>query len=226
MKHSSSIFSKWQGVILALALFLCNLLEPAYCQDPILQGVEKWQPQDSTMLLLQQTPPQGGTITPAVGVHNFGLNMDVTLTAIPKPGYQFVYWLGDVSDPTANRTIVYLDAPKIVIAVFEQSEYEFLAVQERAQSTPGGGLFRSAADYARGGISPVGGKRPHKWRWPSPPEPPDPEKPEDFPVPEEGEDFPVPEEGEDFPVPIPEPATLCLLGLGSLALLKKRKGYK
>ncbi len=173
------------------------------------------------MLLLQQTPPQGGTITPAVGVHNFGLNTDVTLTAIPKPGYQFVYWLGDVSDPTANRTIVYLDAPKIVIAVFEQSEYEFLAVQERAQSAPGGGLFRSAADYARqrggqGGNGGGGGRRP------GPLEPPEPEKPEDFPVPKVGEDFPVPEVGEDFPVPIPEPATLSFLALGSLVLLRKR----
>jgi hypothetical protein len=209
MKRSSTIFTGCGGVILALAVVLCGLLETAYCQT------------DGTMLLLQQTPPQGGMITPGVGVHNFGLNTEVTLTAIPKPGYQFVYWMGDVSDPTANRTIVHLDAPKIVIAVFERSEYEFLAVQERAQSAPRGGLVTSAADYSRGGISPVAAKRPHKWRWPSPPEPPEPE---DLPVPEEGEDFPVPEEGEDFPVPIPEPATVCLVGLGGLALLSRKPG--
>jgi hypothetical protein len=220
MKRSSTIFTGRRSVILALAVVLCGLLEPAYCQ----QRFTKWEPQDGAMLLLQQTPPQAGMITPAVGVHNFGLNTDVTLTAIPKPGYQFVYWMGDVSDPTANRTIVYLDTPKIVIAVFERSEYEFLAVQERAQSAPGRTALRaSAADYARqgggqGGNGGGGGRRP------GPLEPPEP--PEDFPVPREGEDFPVPEEGEDFPAPIPEPATLSFLALGSLALLRKRKGYK
>jgi len=209
MKRSCTVFTGCRSVILALAVVLCGLFEAAYCQT------------DGTMLLLQQTPPEGGMINPGVGVHNFDLDTEVTLTAVPKPGYQFVYWMGDVSDPMTNRTIVHLDAPKIVIAVFERSEYEFLAVQERPQSAPaGGGLRRSPADYARGGISPVAGKRPHKWRWPSPPEP---RELQDTPVPEESEDFPVPEEGEDFPVPIPEPVTLSFLALGSLALLRKRR---
>ncbi len=136
------------------------------------------------------------------------------MTAVPKPGYHFVYWLGDVSDPTANSTIVYLDAPKIVIAVFERVEYDFLAVEERAQSRPVGGLVGSAGDYARGGGGGGIGRRPS---WPSPPSPPPP-------PPEEEEDFPVPPEGNDFPVPepIPEPATVLLLGWGSLALLRNR----
>jgi len=154
-------------------------------------------------LLLQQTPPDGGTITPEVGMHHFDLNADVTLTAVARPGYQFVYWLGDVSDPTANRTVVYLDAPKIVIAIFERAEYEFLDVQEKAQSAPGGGLLAGAADYTRQGFAGGGGRRPNGPSWPEPPE----GEPDD----------------DDFPVPIPEPATVCLLGLGGLTLLCRRR---
>jgi len=171
------------------------LLEPAYCET------------DGTALLLQQAPVQGGTITPDVGVHHFDLNTDVTLTAVPRPGYQFIYWLGDVSDPTANRTVVYLDAPKIVVAIFERAEYKFLDVQERAQSAPGGGGFAGAgaADYVRQGFGGGGGRRPQSW-----PGPPD-QEPEPEP------------ETDDFPVPTPEPATVCLLGLGGLILLPRRR---
>jgi len=195
MRRSNSIFIGWHVVILALMVFLCGLIEPAYCQS------------DDPVLLLQQTPPEAGKITPGVGVHNFESGTEVTLTAVPKPGYQFIYWLGDVSDPTANRTIVYLDAPKIVLAVFERSEYEFLVVQESSQSAPGGGgLFASAPDYARQGGG-GGAKRPSKWRRPTPPEPEEPEEPEE----------------PYIPVPIPEPATILLLGFGSLALLRKRR---
>ena len=190
MKRNSSICVGRKAVILAAMFILCALLEPAYCET------------DGTALLLQQAPPQGGIITPDVGVHHFDLNTDVTLTAVPRPGYQFIYWLGDVSDPTANRTVVYLDAPKIVVAIFERAEYKFLDVQERAQSTPGGGLFAGAADYARQGFGGGGGRRPNG------PRPPDQE--------------PQPEP-DDFPVPIPEPATVCLLGLGGLILLPRRR---
>jgi hypothetical protein len=211
MRRSNSILIGWQTAILALVVFLCGLPVPAYCQGPILRPFAKWEPQaDGTVLLLQQTPPEAGKITPGVGVHSFESDTEVTLTAVAKPGYQFVYWLGDVSEPTANRTIVYLDAPKIIIAVFERSEYEFLFVQERSQNAPAGGLYISGAVAGQGGFVGGGGERPPKWRWP-PPEP------------EESEPIPVPEEGDDFPVPIPEPATVCLLGLGGLILLRRRR---
>jgi len=194
-------FVKWRFVVLAIAVILAGLAGPAYCQ------------MDGIVLLLQQTPPQGGTITPDAGVHRFELDKEVTLTAVPNPGYQFVYWLGDVSDSTANTTITYLDAPKIIIAVFERAEYELLLVEIEPKSTPYGGLRRSAADYARGGGGGGGGRRPRKWRWPEWPE----EEEE-----EEGNDFPTPPQGEDFPVPIPEPATGILLAVGILALLRKQ----
>ena len=212
MKRNNSVFVPWQAVVLALAVIAAAaaLPAPAYCQT------------DGTALLLQQTPPQAGNITPAPGVHKFEPYTQVTLTAVPKPGYQFVYWLGDVSEPTASTTVAYLDAPKIIIAVFERVKHEFLPVKERIQSAPMGGLLPSPGDYARRGGGGAGGRRPRKWRWPSRPPEPEPEK-EDFPVPQQ--DFPVPQEEQDFPVPqpIPEPATIMLLSLGSLALLRKRK---
>ncbi|UCE99236.1 MAG: PEP-CTERM sorting domain-containing protein [Planctomycetota bacterium] len=211
MKSNQSISFGWQALILILALVLFAWFQPAYCQS------------DGTALLLQQTPEGGGTVTPAVGVHHFELGAQITLTAVPQPGYQFICWLGDVGDSMAGTTTIYLDAPKIVIAVFEQAQFEFAVFTERSQSAPGGGLFYSAGDYSNQGFGGPGGKRPSKRRGQQFVEEPTPPEEDDFPVPEEGDDFPVPGEGDDFPVPeVPEPATICLFGLGGLMLLRKR----
>jgi len=159
-------------------------------------------------LLLQQDPPDAGTVTPAAGVHSFEAGATVVLTAVPKPGYQFVCWLGDVSDPTSSSTFLTLDAPKIVIGVFEQTEFGFMvaASELRERSTPIGGAVASGSDYARQGFMSAGGRRrvsysgyepPEEWEWP------------DFPVPEEGDEFPVPEK-------VPEPATVLFLLVGGL----------
>ncbi|MBN2455260.1 MAG: PEP-CTERM sorting domain-containing protein [Sedimentisphaerales bacterium] len=163
---------------------------------------------DGTALMLQKTPAQGGSVTPEPGLHRFSQDSEITLTAIAKSGYQFVYWIGDVTTPTANQTTVYLDAPKIIIAVFERTEFEFVAAAElMSESSPIGGLSRSAGDYGNQGYSGGGAKRPHKFRFPTMPD--EEEEPE--------EEFPVPEKEPDFPVPeVPEPATVLLLGLGTL----------
>jgi hypothetical protein len=217
MKQRLSIFVGWRHLILVLAGLSCGLLEPAYCQYS-----SSPPPADSTVLLLQQTNPDGGTVIPAIGVHYFSTNSEVTVTAVPKPSYRFLYWIGDVSDPTANNTVVYLNTPKIVIAVFERSEFEF--IEELLQNTIGGrgGLRASAGDYSNQG-SVSGVIKPQEWHWPelppsNPPESPSkPEVPDDFPVP--GEEEP----NDDFPVPeVPEPATVLLLGLGSLFLFRYR----
>jgi hypothetical protein len=203
------MFVRLQGVvILAFAVVLCGLLEPAYCAE--------WQPGiDSTVLLMQQPDSRAGAVTPDVGVHHFDLNAEVLLTAVPKPGYYFVYWIGDVSDPTAISTHIYMDAPKIVVAVFARSEFEFLIDDTMALGGGGGGgLRRSAADYSNQGYTGGGSKRPHYPSYHTPP-PPTPSE-DEFPVPEE-------ELPDDFPVPTPEPATAFLLGLGSLLLVRGRK---
>ena len=152
MKPGGPPFIGWRGLISAIAIIVCWLFAPAYCQTP------------DVALLLQQTPSKGGAITPIAGVHHFELNSEITLTAAPKQGYQFLYWLGDVSDPGATKTVVYLDKPKIIIAIFGQTGNGKL-VEEKGLSFGGGGgggsgLVNTVANfgYTGGMSSGAGGK--------------------------------------------------------------------
>jgi hypothetical protein len=201
MVKNNSISFGCQKVILVilLAVFFCGLPDPAYCET------------GRPVLLIQQIPANGGTITPGAGVHYLQQNTSVNLTAVPRAGYQFVYWLGDVSDPTLNRTTAYLDAPKIIIAIFERAEFELEGMADTAQSIPGGywgGLRRSAADYSRQGYRGGGRAKPGERR--APLRPPEPEPP-------------LPQE---IPVPIPEPATVVLLAVGSFLAFAGRRSKK
>jgi len=78
-------------------------------------------------ILVQESPTGAGKINPGMGVQSFTADKVVNLNAVPNPGWQFVYWLGNVSDPTRNNTTVAVDGPKIVIAVFERVAFEFSA---------------------------------------------------------------------------------------------------
>ena len=146
MKFGGPTFVGWKLVVLAITIITVGWLAPAHCQT------------SDVALLLQQTPSTGGAITPTAGVHHFKLNSEITLTAAPKPGYQFLYWLGDVSDPAATKTVVYLDKPKIIIAIFEQTENGTL-VEEVGLSFGGGGaggsgLVNTVANFGyTGGMS-------------------------------------------------------------------------
>ena len=205
MEKKNLIFAGCQKLILVafLALFGCGFADLAYCQT------------GGPVLLLQQLPADGGIITPDTGIHHLELNSSVTLTAIPKPGYQFVYWLGDVSEPTLNRTTAYLNAPKIIVAVFEKAEFELEGLVEIGQGIPGrfGGVMRaSGGDYSRRGYSGGGGRRPSvRERAPVTVNRPTTKSPEP--------PLPPPE----IPVPIPEPATCVLLAVGSYLALAKRR---
>ena len=163
--------------------------------------------------MLQLSPAEGGNVNIEPGVHKYERDSIVTLRAVANPGYQFVYWAGDVIEPSAGTTIVNLNGPKIVIAVFERSKFEILEVSERPQiSVSGGGLRRSRVERGSG-ASGVIVYRPPSFHFPKPPHKP--------PVPE-GDDLPVPE-GNDPPVPVPEPATILLLASGMFALNKRRR---
>ena len=165
-----------------LTLTICFTL--AVCTTGFAQG--------NYAVLVQESPVGAGEITPGLGVHTFGINEMVTLTTVPKAGYHFVYWLGDVSDPTTNRTMLAVDGPKIVIAVFERDSYELPGNSAAISSGPesltprydqiSGGEFSSSPSPS-----------------PNPPGPPPP-----------------------TPEPVPEPQTMILLSAGAYMGLRKR----
>lgn len=178
-------------------------------------------------LLIQQSPPDAGTVTPGIGVHKIGIGQSVQLTAAPRPGYRFLYWLGDVSATTATETSVSLDSPKMVIAVFERESFD--------DDLLGGGPVAGAASGRGGGlrgtpnpltgsrsVSPAGGGGSFTIN-PSLPVVPDFD--DDFPVPgdQNGGSIPVPGDQTGNENTIPEPATIILLGAGAVALFRIRK---
>ena len=179
-------------------LFLFGFASPAHCQDI------------GTALLLQMTPEDGGSLNVSTGVHIYDRDAEVTLTATPKPGFQFVCWQGSVVDAASSSTLVFLDSPKIIIAVFERSKFELVELEEGPQGSSGSGrLIRSGADYGAGLESATGGRRPPNRHRPRP---------------EINDDVPVPEDNnnDDVPVPVPEPATVTFLFTGIIFLAKYR----
>jgi hypothetical protein len=110
-------------------------------------------------LVIQRSPPEAGDVTPTIGPHRVLANSSVTLTANPQPGYRFAYWLGDVSDPGAERTTILVDQPKIVIAVFHPETPERLEDQIRATGAGGAPdmLTATATDLSTPGWSPPAG---------------------------------------------------------------------
>lgn len=186
--------------ILIAMIILTVMSSAGFCQGP------------SVAMLIQQTPPQGGSVSPGVGVHDMSKNSIVTLTATPKSGYHFVYWLGDVADATSATTVTSLESPKMIIAVFEKNDFEFAFHEAGPTSAPNEDLRGTGQESGAYSNSPVGGKRGHSHHGGPPPDEPD--NPTDLPVPGDGNDFPVPE--------VPEPMTVVLLGLGS-AFISARK---
>ncbi|MBN1391574.1 MAG: PEP-CTERM sorting domain-containing protein [Sedimentisphaerales bacterium] len=161
--------------------------------------------QDGYAVLFQESPAGAGEIQPGIGVQNFSANEIVTLTTIPKAGWKFVHWLGDVQDPTANRTKVNIDGPKIIIAVFVRDEYAALAPIGPQISNGPPALYRRYDSYGIGGGS---GMIPYR----------SPDYPRYYPTenpPEEDDPPPVPE--------VPEPATVIILGIGALLVINKNK---
>ena len=150
MKVGNPTFVGCKWLVIALTIIAGGLVFPAYCQASDIE------------LLVRQTPTKAGITTPIAGVYRFAPGSEVMLTASPKPGYEFSFWLGDVSDPAANSTVVRIDKPKIVIAVFEQAGAGNL---EGLETVPGGGgggggggLFPTATYFGSpGGLSAGGG---------------------------------------------------------------------
>jgi PEP-CTERM motif/Divergent InlB B-repeat domain len=146
-------------------------------------------------VLLQESPAGAGQIDPGAGVHTYGVNETVTLTTVANPGWKFVCWLGEVSDKTTNRTMMSVDGPKIIIAVFARDEFVNLKPGEAFSA--GQGILTPRYDAIGGDLGSGSGPPPSNphYDYPSTPTPPD---------------MPPP-----VPPEVPEPATMLLLGIGA-----------
>ncbi len=64
-----------------------------------------------------------GTTNPSVGSHTYDEGKEVTITATPSEGYQFVGWTGDVADASSSTTTVTMTGDKTINANFEKIKY-------------------------------------------------------------------------------------------------------
>jgi len=169
---------------LLLALTIVGVTSPAGAQASAYE------------LCIEYSPARAGTVSPDTGTHRFSANTVVALSAEPQPGYQFAYWIGDVSNPKTPSTTVRLDTSKIVVAVFKPAPMEEIEPKISIGGGGGGGsLVPTKVDLRNSGFSLSGGGG--------------------------GGTRKV-----AVPVPVivtPEPATILLLGLGTLVLRQKHR---
>jgi hypothetical protein len=182
---------KGNSKALGCAVFIC-CVALLFCFSAQASGQE-----DGTSLMLDVTPPQGGSLNIVPGVHSYDRFAAVTLVATPKPGYQFVYWMGNVSDATTGTTMVFLDSPKMVIAVFERNKFETIGQDSEMIGgvESGGGLTRSGGLSDTSLEQAVSGRR------------------------QSGNNSPP----DDVPVPVPEPVSAALFFAGALMLARSRR---
>ncbi|MBL7214604.1 MAG: PEP-CTERM sorting domain-containing protein [Phycisphaerae bacterium] len=182
---------------------------------------------DGYTLLIQQSPVGAGSVSPGAGVHKIQIGQTVSLSAIPKQGYRFLYWLGDVSATGTPDTTIQLNSPKMVVAVFTRQEYEeelpgVSLIKGAYAGGGGGGRLIGTPMQSPAGVNPGGysyynpGDVINNIDYPDSDETPD----DDIPVPDnDNDDIPVPnEDGTE----VPEPSTILLLAFGSIAFFRRK----
>jgi len=153
---SSAIFALLLGIVVIVA-------------GSTLPAVAAGAQDSGFALLIQSSPSEGGNVTPGDGVHRVEIGNSVPLVAVPKRGYRFLYWLGDVGQTDRTRTSVRMDSPKLVVAVFEREQFEDLLGSGIPQGASYGGLHPSPQPSSGGSISPP------NWTPDPDPKPPIPE---------------------------------------------------
>ena len=90
-------------------------------------------------------PSRGGSVSPRSGTYKS--DTQVTLTAMPSPGYQFDRWSGDASGTNPTVTIT-MNSNKGVIASFTAIRYSLLVSASPPESgsvSPGSSAFESGS---------------------------------------------------------------------------------
>ncbi|MBW8016033.1 MAG: PEP-CTERM sorting domain-containing protein [Planctomycetes bacterium] len=161
--------------------------------------------QDQFPLIMQKSPDFGGDITPLEGVQMSGRYRLIEISATPRKGYEFQYWLGEVTDPTSTSTTVLLDSAKSVVAIFERSMLEKLGSSDMIRisgggaASPGNPAPNRSVGYSRGLRSPAPAILPY------------------YPP---GNNIIIDDDDEQ----VPEPVSLILFAAGTLMLLKRKPG--
>lgn len=77
---------------------------------------------EATVVVL---PSVGGTTDPEPGTYNYTEGTEITLTATPNEGFEFLYWIasGDFTPGPGSPNIVIVDGEPISIPAFPQFDY-------------------------------------------------------------------------------------------------------
>ncbi|MBI4286448.1 MAG: LamG domain-containing protein, partial [Chloroflexi bacterium] len=106
------IFDSWTGGVLAPWMFSTQV---TMTQDKTVTANFVQIPSIITIDVIGS-----GTTDPPPGDHSYDWGTDVTLTAIPDPGWEFQFWLGDVLYPDLATTTVIADAGQKSVGVVFQ----------------------------------------------------------------------------------------------------------
>jgi hypothetical protein len=153
-------------------------------------------------LLVQSSPVDGGNVTPGIGVHKVQIGGKMQLTAVPRTGFRFLYWVGDVGQIDTAETTVEMSGPKLVVAVFVRERFDDMLPAGVISGPATGGAYASSGPATSGRGYGTAQYIPDYSGYSTPT------------TPEEDNSTLVPE--------VPEPATVLLLAAGAVALARKQ----